>query len=237
MADPKYPEYNGVLRFDDDNLVEVGLQPDTENITVKLNGVEISGGGGAGLPEVDSSDNGDVLTVVEGAWTNAAPASQLPAVSSSDNGDVLTVVEGAWANAAPASQLPAVSSSDNGNVLTVVEGSWAKAAPAGGESDVLVIHVTYDEQADEFAADYTYAQIAAAIEAGKAIFLIDDSFFLYSINFDLTTGNLVFTTPVMITTGSTAGHIKIFYHGVTITDQDVVTKTGGRSASVSGDFT
>lgn len=101
MADPKYPEYNGVLRFDDDNVVEVGLQPDTENITVKLNGTEISGGGGAGLPEVDSSDNGDVLTVVEGEWTNAAPASQLPAVSSSDNGNVLTVVEGAWAKAAP----------------------------------------------------------------------------------------------------------------------------------------
>lgn len=100
MADPKYPEYNGVLRFDDDNLVEVGLQPDTENITVKLNGTEISGGGGAGLPEVDSSDNGDVLTVVEGEWTNAAPASQLPAVSSSNNGNVLTVVEGAWAAAA-----------------------------------------------------------------------------------------------------------------------------------------
>lgn len=99
MADPKYPEYNGVLRFDDDNLVEVGLQPDTENITVKLNGVEIPGGGGAGLPEVDSSDNGDVLTVVEGEWANAAPASQLPAVSGSDNGNVLTVVEGAWAKA------------------------------------------------------------------------------------------------------------------------------------------
>lgn len=94
MADPKYPEYNGVLRFDDDNVVEVGLQPDTENITVKLNGTEISGGGGAGLPEVDSSDNGDVLTVVAGEWTNAEPASQLPAVSSSDNGDVLTVVKG-----------------------------------------------------------------------------------------------------------------------------------------------
>ena len=140
MADPKYPEYNGVLRFDDDNLVEVGLQPDTENITVKLNGVEISGGGGAGLPEVDSSDNGDVLTVVEGEWTNAAPASQLPAVSSSDNG----------------------------NVLTVVEGAWAKAAPAGGgSSNVMMITITVDETTDPWTVsfDKTAAQVNAHLAA------------------------------------------------------------------------
>ena len=29
---------------------------------------------GSGLPEVTSEDNGDVLTVVEGAWAKAAPA-------------------------------------------------------------------------------------------------------------------------------------------------------------------
>lgn len=52
MSDPKYPEYNGVLRFDDENVVEVGLEPDTENIKVKLNGTEVSGGGGAGGDEV-----------------------------------------------------------------------------------------------------------------------------------------------------------------------------------------
>lgn len=30
--------------------------------------------GGGGLPEVSASDNGDVLTVVEGAWAKAAPS-------------------------------------------------------------------------------------------------------------------------------------------------------------------
>lgn len=33
-----------------------------------------SGGGGSSLPEVTSDDNGDVLTVVEGAWAKAAPS-------------------------------------------------------------------------------------------------------------------------------------------------------------------
>lgn len=32
----------------------------------------IANGGGARLPEVSASDNGDVLTVVEGAWAAAA---------------------------------------------------------------------------------------------------------------------------------------------------------------------
>lgn len=33
-----------------------------------------SGGSGAGLPAVTSEDNGDVLTVVNGAWDKAAPS-------------------------------------------------------------------------------------------------------------------------------------------------------------------
>lgn len=33
-----------------------------------------SGGGGDGLPAVTSDDNGDVLTVVEGAWAKAQPS-------------------------------------------------------------------------------------------------------------------------------------------------------------------
>lgn len=102
MSDPKYNTYAGELRFDDDNIVDVNLQPDTENITVRLNGEEVTGG--SELPEVDSGDNGKVLTVVSGEWAAATPATppaELPAVTSSDNGDVLTVVEGAWAKADP----------------------------------------------------------------------------------------------------------------------------------------
>lgn len=54
-------------------------------------------GAGIELPVVSNSDNGDVLTVVNGAWAKANIPSQLPSVSASDNGSVLKVVDGAWA--------------------------------------------------------------------------------------------------------------------------------------------
>lgn len=69
---------------------------------------------------------------VKKAVTTAS--SELPAVTSSDNGDVLTVVNGAWAKAEAPSGLPEVTAADNGDVLTVVSGEWAKATPsAAGE--------------------------------------------------------------------------------------------------------
>lgn len=56
----------------------------------------------------------------------AASTVELPAVSGSDNGSVLTVVEGKWAKAAVPSELPAVTAEDNGDVLKVIDGVWAK---------------------------------------------------------------------------------------------------------------
>lgn len=58
-----------------------------------------------------------------------AAVTELPAVTGSDNGKVLSVVEGSWAAAAPASQLPAVSSADSGKVLMVnASGEWVAAS-------------------------------------------------------------------------------------------------------------
>lgn len=167
MSDPTYEVYSGTMRFDDDNIVDVNLQPDTENINVRLNGTEVTIG--AELPAVTAADNGDVLTVVEGAWAKAEPTAELPAVTATDNGDVLTVVEGSWAKAEPASQLPAVTASDNGDVLTVVSGEWAKAAaPAGG---VFVVHGEIDGDTGVLSVTESFADVKAAYEAGKNLLL------------------------------------------------------------------
>ena len=57
-------------------------------------------GGGSSLPSVSATDNGNVLTVVDGAWSKAPVPAELPETTSSDNGDVLKVVNGEWEKAA-----------------------------------------------------------------------------------------------------------------------------------------
>ena len=56
----------------------------------------ISGGALKELPKVTSSDNGKVLSVVNGKWAKADAPVELPAVTAGDNGKVLTVADGAW---------------------------------------------------------------------------------------------------------------------------------------------
>ena len=56
----------------------------------------IAGGALKELPKVTSSDNGKVLSVVNGKWAKADAPIELPAVTAGDNGKVLTVADGAW---------------------------------------------------------------------------------------------------------------------------------------------
>lgn len=74
--------------------------PDMINAMSKLT----IGGRGASLPTVTASDNGDVLTVVDGAWNKADVPNELPTVTADDNGKVLKVVDGAWTVAADATE-------------------------------------------------------------------------------------------------------------------------------------
>lgn len=45
-----------------------------------------SGGGSGELPEVTNVDNGDVLTVVDGAWGKAAPISEIAFINLTNDG-------------------------------------------------------------------------------------------------------------------------------------------------------
>lgn len=100
------------------------------------------GGGGSELPAVTSDDNGDVLTVVSGAWAKADPPSSLPTVTSDDNGDVLTVVEGAWAKAAPSGGLFIVTADVDENDDITLDKTLAEiiAAYKAGQFPIMLMH-------------------------------------------------------------------------------------------------
>ena len=75
------PSYNLLDKDTHNTLVEAlksgGIGYTEADGTVhKISGdyVEGGGGGGSDLPEVTADDNGDVLTVVSGAWAKAAPS-------------------------------------------------------------------------------------------------------------------------------------------------------------------
>lgn len=74
------------------------------------------------LPDVTEANNGQVLTVVDGAWAAADAPKELPVVTADNNGDVLTVVNGAWAADTPEPPGPPVDP-DTGEILD----SWEVA--------------------------------------------------------------------------------------------------------------
>lgn len=142
MADKKYVDSTGLGAVRD--WADDKFQPKLPEISATDNGKVLSVVEGqweptelqGELPEVTSADNGKVLAVVAGEWEKAEAPDGLPPVQSADNGKVLTVVEGEWAKADVPDELPAVSASDNGKVLGVVEGQWAKTEPEDGLPEV-----------------------------------------------------------------------------------------------------
>lgn len=79
-----------------------GKASDVDNIDTNaelINAIaDLDVSGGDSLPTVTTTDNGKVLSVVEGAWNKADIPTELPPVTSSDSGKVLTVnSNGNWA--------------------------------------------------------------------------------------------------------------------------------------------
>lgn len=165
-------------------------------------------GGGGSLPIVTSDDNGDVLTVVEGAWAKADAPSGLPAAGT--DGNVLTADSGEWVSAAPVSDLPVVTSDDNGDVLTVVEGAWAKSAPSGDE---LIVTIT-PTSGTTGTTSIPIADIYNAYNAHKPVFVTFMTNFcllcyvefhgsIYTLNVISCDADPKTGTPIMVTMKST----------------------------------
>lgn len=78
-----------------DYYVEIGgTSTDVENVVTIPDMIDAitALGGGSSLPDVTTEDNGDVLTVVEGAWTKAAPSSPIKIVETTISGNTITFI-------------------------------------------------------------------------------------------------------------------------------------------------
>lgn len=117
------------------------IKPLTEMESAVKYAIDNAGsGGGSGLPDVTSADNGSLLGVSGGEW--AKVASPVPDVTSDDNGDLLGVVEGAWAKVASTAPMVVTGTGDTTSVTITTALADIKAAFNAGRPVYLQIFDT-----------------------------------------------------------------------------------------------
>lgn len=66
--------------------------------------------------------------------------------------------------------IPTPTAEDNGKFLGVSNGEYALTEGGGSGGGALYVTFSYDSENDSYSADKTYAEIAAALDAGQAVF-------------------------------------------------------------------
>ena len=100
-----------------------------------------------------------------------------------NTGETIALIKALGGSGGGGSSLPAVTSSDNGKVLGVVDGAWA--------ADANLFVVTANGTAS---VDKTYAEIVAAYEAGKSVYLVNSGATYILSNVDATAVDFVSIT-------------------------------------------
>lgn len=185
-----------------------GTAADVANITTvpemikAIAGLDIGGGGGE---------------IADGAVTTSKIA---------DANVTEAKLESTLAAKVNATELPAVTTDDNGSVLLVAEGEWGKGSvPAPASNDFVVTYTdTYDEQTETtvHSADKTFAEITAAIEAGKNVKAVSDNSYYYLSYCDVE-HEVEFLTATYIS-GPEGLDLSMIIHK---TDNTIITYTGG----------
>lgn len=154
---------------------------------------------------------------------SAVTPSSLPEVSSTDNGDILKVVSGEWAKGDP--ELPAVTATNNGQVLGVSDGAWAVVNASSGGVFLVNYTLTMDETTHEISitnCDKTYAEIVSAAETQCVVALLHAGVFDIQVPLEsISDGQITFKQSSIYIVDAGGGSTQISFSTVEVAHNSV----------------